>query len=116
MKYSSHDGRGTSASCVFAHPVAAPRRPGNGSPPPSFGATAHRRRDRECSIGPVPWPHTPPHLARNPCPARLARAVEPVSGIAEARDDIPVIVEALVHRGGVDLHIGMVLLHAPDPF
>src|SRR5260370_22582046 len=43
--------------------------------------------------------------------ARLFGAEEAVAGIAEPRDDIGVIVERRVDRGGVDRHVRMLLLH-----
>lgn len=39
-----------------------------------------------------------------------------VTGIAEARHDIAVLVQALVDRGGVDLYIGVSLFHHVDAF
>src|SRR5260370_18102068 len=46
--------------------------------------------------------------------ARLFGAEETVAGIAEPRDDIGVIVERRVDRGGVDRHVRMLLLHRCD--
>src|SRR5258708_16669535 len=46
--------------------------------------------------------------------ARLFGAEEAVAGIAEPRDDIGVIVERRVDRGGVDRHVRMLLLHRCD--
>src|SRR5258708_20546161 len=47
--------------------------------------------------------------------ARLFGAEEAVAGIAEPRDDIGVIVERRVDRGGVDRHVPMLLLHRRHP-
>src|SRR5260221_7685342 len=46
--------------------------------------------------------------------ARLFGAEEAVAGIAEPRDDIGVIVERRVDRGGVDQHGRMLLLNHCD--
>src|SRR5579883_1862190 len=45
----------------------------------------------------------------------LLGPVEPVARVSQAGDDVPVVVEPLVHGGRVDVHIGVGLLHPTDP-
>ena len=42
----------------------------------------------------------------------LLRAEDAVAGVAEAGDDIAVVVEALVHCGNENVDVGVVFLHA----
>ena len=43
-------------------------------------------------------------------------AKNPVSGIAEAGNDISVFVQVVIQRRDVDIHVRMVFLHLLDPF
>ena len=46
--------------------------------------------------------------------ARLLRAEEPVAGVAEAGQDVPVLVQLAVERGGEDGDVGVRGVQAPD--
>ena len=39
------------------------------------------------------------------------RAEDAVAGVAEAGDNVAVVIEALVQSGDEDIHVGMILLH-----
>ena len=45
---------------------------------------------------------------------RLLRAEDAVAGVAETGDDVAVLVQALVHRAGVDLHVGVLVRQILD--
>ena len=44
----------------------------------------------------------------------LLRAEDPVAGVAQAGDDVAVLVELFIHGGDVDLHVGVVGADALD--
>src|SRR6266513_4730406 len=44
-----------------------------------------------------------------------AGPVQPVPRVPQSGQDVPVIVEPFVHRGGVDVHVRMLRMQAPDP-
>src|SRR5215467_12634161 len=46
----------------------------------------------------------------------LARAELSIAGVAQARDDVADVVQALVHRGHVDSDVGMRAAQTLDPF
>ena len=46
----------------------------------------------------------------------LLRAEDPVAGIAQAGDNVAVLVEVIVHSAAEDVHIGVVLLDEFDAF
>ena len=46
----------------------------------------------------------------------LLSAENAVASIAQAGDDIAVVVELFIQSGTVDVHVGMIVLHALDAF
>ena len=46
----------------------------------------------------------------------LLRAENAVAGITEARNDIGILVEAVIYRRGIDVHVRMLVLDLLDTF
>ena len=81
------------------------------------GGRADRRReqqdDHERGRGSVEHFEVVGQLA--PDHRALLRPVEPISRVAEARDDVALLVQAAVDRGDDDLHVRMAALDVLDP-
>src|SRR4051794_13286666 len=111
--------RGSNGRRALSSWVSA-RRPWN-SP-----ASSRKRAPAASSrcIEPVTCPAAPQKVRRMPVTylsrlkgerSEVPRAEQPVAGIAKAGQDVAVLVELAVERGGEDMHLGMRLEHQPHP-
>src|SRR2546430_12398919 len=92
--------------------------PGHGRGPGPRGTrnAPLRRRLRLATVrpGPPTWPGTRSRDMAGDHVPRLARAVQPVAGVAEAGDDEASLVEAAVDGGRDDVDVRMLGVHVLD--